>query len=364
MQLNTPLPACALEFCPFDGSSFIILFHKLLPQFHTNTNQQKKNPNPEFPDLLVVGTYALQEGNTRTGQLLLVTSAEQQLRIIHTKVCAGIFDLKWAPQRVNGALWLGQADSSGGARVWRVGGSEVTAEDVLTVRGTSTGMSLSLDWSTAAAAAVADRVAVSHDTRDVSVFRIRPNGTAEEELHWKAHEHEVWITAFSRASPHVLLSGSDDCTLRVWDLRALSAGQAQVVKRGEAGFTTAQFCSTAEHLVAVGSYDEQLRLWDDRTWARPLLTTPRLSGGVWRTKWHPTDHHLLLLAHMHSGFSALRLSADLSAVETRLTHTDPHTSLAYGADWRRDGKLAGCCSFYDKQLSLWNVEGIRRAQEQ
>lgn len=294
---------------------------------------------------MAVGTYSLQEGGTRAGELLLLSAAEQRLRITLRKACSGIFDLKWAPERVNGALWLGQADAGGGARIWRVGGAEA-AEEAAAMRGTSSGMSLSLDWSGA------ERVAVSHSTRDLSVFRVRPDGAATEELHWAPHEHEVWVTVWHRAQPDALLSGSDDCTLRLWDVRARPE-RAQVTKRGGAGFTAAQFSPHSEHVVAVGSYDEHLYLWDTRAWARPLLTSEALGGGVWRCKWHPADPRRMLLGHMHSGFSALRLAADLAAVEARVTHTAPHASLAYGADWRRDGSVAGCCSFYDKKCSLW-----------
>lgn len=75
-----------------------------------------------------------------------------------------------------------------------------------------------------------------------------------------------------RVQPSVVLSGSDDCCMKVHDV---SAGETAITmhtdKRAHgAGVCTLSAHPTIPHLLASGSYDESVRLWDLRNVSRPV----------------------------------------------------------------------------------------------
>lgn len=228
---------------------------------------------------------------------------------------------------------------------------------------------------------------------------------------WQAHEMEGWSVAFDVADTQTLYTGADDATLKRWDLRCLGGGGGGGGDGGSSGgeepsepVATASnrrshgagVCCisphrTRPHLVATGSYDEVARLWDVRSLRAPVAEAP-CGGGVWRLKWHPEEDGLLLAACMHSGFAVLRVDGlptasdgmdggvlpdsswgglSLGSVATYQEHGLGAKGLGYGADWARSpprgsagggggkagrGLLAATCSFYDRQLHLWQMQ--------
>jgi len=68
---------------------------------------------------------------------------------------------------------------------------------------------------------------------------------------------------------------------------------------------------------------------------QPFADMPT-QGGVWRLKWHPFHHHLLLAACMHSGFKIFNCQKAIEEKQEACTVSVSHTlpsSLVYGADW-------------------------------
>jgi hypothetical protein len=74
--------------------------------------------------------------------------------------------------------------------------------------------------------------------------------------------------------PDIVYSGSDDCSLKGWDLRQPPEAPIFVDKRTHgAGVCCMQSSSAVEHLLVTGSYDERARTWDLRMTQRPTCTS-------------------------------------------------------------------------------------------
>lgn len=100
----------------------------------------------------------------------------------------------------------------------------------------------------------------------------------------------------------LLFSGADDCAFKAWDLRLAGTdpdhapGPALQQRSSNRRVHTAGVCCInpspwEEHVVVTGSYDESVRVWDTRNLSRAVgVVTGELAtgGGVWRLKWHPS----------------------------------------------------------------------------
>lgn len=79
----------------------------------------------------------------------------------------------------------------------------------------------------------------------------------------------VWIVCFDPHSKNTLITGGDDCIMKLWDIRQGTV-PTQISKTHGAGVTSAQWHPTQEHVFASGSYDEYLRIWDQRNLRKPV----------------------------------------------------------------------------------------------
>ena len=271
---------------------------------------------------------------------------------------------------------------------------------------------MGLAWSSSVSA---PQLALSGTTGRAYVGQLSPDGLKLVHT-WQAHDLECWAVAFGgEDEPHTLFTGGDDATLKIWDMRgggAAAAGATDSADSAEyddgapppamtasnrrshsAGVCCISACPSTPHLVATGSYDERVRLWDARVLRAPICEYD-CGGGVWRLKWHPERHGLLLAACMHAGFAVLQVpglqkqeqqasaeDADLSALTLEVTaryeaHGMGAVGLGYGADWAHRSdvqqaepsgesspKLLGAtASFYDRQMHLWEYDESSRGQ--
>ncbi|KAF9668411.1 hypothetical protein SADUNF_Sadunf14G0000700 [Salix dunnii] len=319
-----------------------------------------------YHNVLAAATYTLQEGDmpSRTGSISLfdVNANLGRFELFYRVETVGIFDLKWSPVVGNVGPMLAQADADGHLRVHGLeccsnGGDSLSLREIVGEK-ISSSMCLCVDWNPSTTSI---SVGLSDGSVSVVSFSESQLDVIQE---WKAHDFELWAASFDIHQPQLVYTGSDDCKFSCWDLRD---GPSNLVFQNSKVHKMGVCCIAKSprdpNILITGSYDEYLRLWDVRSISKPVNeTSVCLGGGVWRVKHHPYVPGVVLAACMHNGFAVVKIDEEKGEVMETYTK---HGSLAYGADWQRGNlsqkvkqysSVVATCSFYDRLLQIWIPE--------
>ncbi|KAB8576210.1 hypothetical protein FH972_025738 [Carpinus fangiana] len=110
-------------------------------------------------------------------------------------------------------------------------------------------------------------LAAGGDSGAVQVFDINSRAILKT---WKEHKQPVWSTQWNPQDNTMLMSASDDRTVRLWDLPSQESitkmvGHQDYVRCG------AWMPGQSAGLFVSGSYDQTVRLWDQRTPDRAVM---------------------------------------------------------------------------------------------
>ncbi|XP_015361188.1 diphthine methyltransferase isoform X1 [Marmota marmota marmota] len=328
--VDTEFTADSVEWCPLEGCRHLLACG----------TYQLRRPDAASGSK---GGLEVEEPHVRLGRLYLYSFNEDNstssLAEVQRRDTAAILDMKWCHIPVAGSALLGLADASGSIQLLRLGGSEKSSsllQPVSSVILEEQCLALSLDWSTGKSGRASDqplKIISSNSKGQLHFLKVNEAGPGLQHVaSWQAHHFEAWIAAFNYWQTEVVYSGGDDGLLKGWDTR-MPAVSILTSNRHSMGVCSIQSSPHREHILATGSYDEHVLLWDTRSMKQPWADVP-VQGGVWRLKWHPFHHHLLLVACMHSGFRILscQKTTEKQEVVVMASHTLPN-SLVYGADW-------------------------------
>ncbi|KAK1700592.1 WD domain-containing protein [Colletotrichum godetiae] len=172
---------------------------------------------------------------------------------------------------------------------------------------------------------------------------------------WTKHRQPVWATRFSGSQPTTLLSASDDKTVRLWDLTANDplntfVGHSDYVRCAE--FFPATSPSGAGNVIVSGSYDSTVKIWDPRIGSNAAVMTFKHAAPVESVL--PLSSGTTLLAASGPQVSVLDLVA-ARPIHQIANHQKTVTSLSLASNGTRlvTGGLDGHVKVFE--TTAWNV---------
>lgn len=191
------------------------------------------------------------------------------------------------------------------------------------------------------------------DSGKMQVFDVAGGGRAQVLKTWHIHKQPVWVTKWSPADMTMLMSASDDKTVRLWDLPSPTptrqfVGHQDYVRSG--AFMPGGLGSSSNMLVT-GSYDATVRIWDSRVPTGSVLTFKH-AAPVEQVLPLPTG--TTVLAAADNAISVLDLVA-AKPLRVITNHQKTVTSLCLASNGKRvvSGGLDGHVKIFE--TGSWNV---------
>lgn len=328
-----------------------IVTHYSLQTEHTACSVEHCH-HPQHGHLIAVGTYQLdQDTGHRHGQVILITLAISEDTVVCSQslgleTSCGVLDMKWSGHPA--APVLGVAESSGHLSLYIVT-QDKQLSLVSRTQVIESGLSLALEWSHDN-----ESIIVSDSGGHVTLWRLTSDTSLQLVTRIHGHGFEAWTVCLSKHDTNIFYSGGDDCKLNCYDVRVSEGGPVRSNKSEHSMGVTSMVCDQRhDNILLTGSYDEHVRVWDIRN-IKYSQESWSVGGGVWRLKPHPDNPDTVLVAAMHDGFKVL----DKGEVTKEYRQ---HESLAYGADWvtkcsldNKNVQFVATCSFYDKLFKVWS----------
>jgi len=302
---------------------------------------------------LAVGMYeALENDHTSTndrnrkGCVSIFEWNNTDLKLLVSADSSGILELAWLNEEKIAAV-----SSAGDLRLFNFNEESNSLLEAGIFKVSLDGMLLSFDHSGSSGKFIASDSKGSAFLLDKFCKVIRS---------WHAHSFhdapvEAWKIRYAADQDSVCYSGGDDSKLKVWDFRTELIEPVIQVNFHKAGVV--EILPQEDRLLLSGSYDDRIALWDLRNVRKPMSDL-NLHGGVWRISPHPNFDRTAAVACMYHGFALVNWhNGQLRSLDA----PDRSNKLWYGTEWNRSGNaklsnILATCTFNDNHLRIHEIE--------
>ena len=141
------------------------------------------------------------------------------------------------------------------------------------------------------------KIATAASNGQIMVYDIDKAGIEWATLH--EHNRQVHRLGFNPYNGSIMLSGSQDATVKLWDLRAYSGDSSKITVQSRLSFAgnndvvrDVRWSPTSEFEFAIGTDAGIIQRWDSRKANAPLLRMRAHERACSSIDWHPDGKHL------------------------------------------------------------------------
>ena len=141
------------------------------------------------------------------------------------------------------------------------------------------------------------KIATAASNGQIAVYDIDKAGIEWATLH--EHNRQVHRLGFNPYNGSIMLSGSQDATVKLWDLRAYSGDSSKITVQSRVSFAgnndvvrDVRWSPTSEFEFAIGTDSGMIQRWDSRKANAPLLRMRAHERACSSIDWHPDGKHL------------------------------------------------------------------------
>ncbi|XP_067618817.1 GATOR2 complex protein WDR24 [Eurosta solidaginis] len=183
----------------------------------------------------------------------------------------------------------------------------------------------------------------------VSVWDLSRFGQKKQLHVYNEHERTAHTVAFDIHDPHILVSGSQDGTIKQFDIR--NDKSSYTYYSNAESVRDVKFSPHTQYVISAVSENGTVQLWDLRKGDKCILQFTAHSGPIYTCDWHPTKNWLA------TGSRDKQIKVWNMDGKASLEHTIHTIAVVGRVKWRPDRiyHIASCALVVDYSIHVWDI---------